>query len=276
MTKLSAEENTLCPTCNTYNNRGVTVDGVVTDGNKVLLVKRKKAPCKGMWGLPGGYVGLHETMEQAVLREIQEETGLQNLVIKQMVGQYSEPTRDPREAMTVSFWLEGNGNVTANDDAEETAWFEVEAIPEILAFDHKKVIDDALRAMAKTTEKKVVFAAMSKRNFFLREHVVKFVLKQGYTPTCAFMMYSYFLLDTVERKALISANNDLVRRSDELWVFGEISDGVQAEIDLAKKIKMPIKYYRVDQFPHAIEEVVALDLAFSEVQEAMAGSPVRE
>lgn len=93
------------------------------------------------------------------------------------------------------------------------------------------------------TERKVVFAAMSKRNFYMREHIIRFVLQKGYTPTCAFMMYSYFLLDTVDRKSLIAANNDLIRRSDELWVFGEISDGVKEEIILAEKLDMPIRYF---------------------------------
>lgn len=100
--------------------------------------------------------------------------------------------------------------------------------------------------MGQEVERKVVFAAMSKRNFYLREHIVKYVLQQGHTPTCAFMMFSYFLLDTVERDALIMANNDLIRRSDELWVFGEISDGVQKEIDLAKTLNMSINYYAVE------------------------------
>lgn len=69
------------------------------------------------------------------------------------------------------------------------------------------------------------------------------------------MMFSYFLLDTVDRKSLIEANNDLIRRSDELWVFGEISDGVAEEIKLAKAINIPVRYFCVDQFPSKIEEV---------------------
>lgn len=86
------------------------------------------------------------------------------------------------------------------------------------------------------TERKVIFAAMSKKNFFMREHIIRFVLKKGFTPTCAFMMYSYYLLDTVDNKALIRANNDLIRRSDKLSVFGEVLSGVKAEIDLAKSL----------------------------------------
>lgn len=60
------------------------------------------------------------------------------------------------------------------------------------------------------------------------------------------MMFSYFLLDTVDREELICANNDLIMRSDELWIFGEISDGVDEEIKLAKKLDMPTKYFSVN------------------------------
>jgi len=90
---------------------------------------------------------------------------------------------------------------------------------------------------------KVIFAAMSKKSFYLREHVIKFILEKGYTPTCAFMMFSYFLLDTVDRKTLIDANNQLIMRSDELWVFGPVSDGVGQEIKLARKLGQRIKYF---------------------------------
>lgn len=98
----------------------------------------------------------------------------------------------------------------------------------------------------KARKRKVVFAAMSKNNFYLREHIIKFILEKGCTPTCAFMMFSYFLLDTVEKRSLISANNELIRRSDELWVFGEISDGVREEIRLADKLKKKILYFDIE------------------------------
>ncbi len=109
------------------------------------------------------------------------------------------------------------------------------------------------------TSRPVVFAAMSKRSFYLREHIIRYILKKGFTPTCAFMMYSYFLLDTVERKRLIEANNDLIRRSDQLWVFGDISDGVGEEIKLAKSLKLPIRYFCLDQFPDKVSEVGELE-----------------
>lgn len=105
------------------------------------------------------------------------------------------------------------------------------------------------------TQRKVVFAAMSKNNFYLREHIIRYILEKNCTPTCAFMMYSYFLLDTVDRRKLIRANNDLIKRSDELWVFGEKSDGVKEEIKLANKLNMPIKYFEINKASASFKKI---------------------
>lgn len=59
------------------------------------------------------------------------------------------------------------------------------------------------------------------------------------------MIFDYFLLDTVPRNIVYKANSKLVEIADELWVFGEISDGVQAEITQARKIKKPIKFFTI-------------------------------
>ena len=126
------------------------------------------------------------------------------------------------------------------------------------------------------TEAKVVFAAMSKRNFYLREHIIKFILRQGHTPTCAFMMFSYYLLDTVERSNLIRANNDLIRRSDELWVFETISDGVREEIKLAKSLNMPIKYFILHNTGTTLEfPEIAEDQAIHEISDTKVLNTIR-
>jgi len=101
----------------------------------------------------------------------------------------------------------------------------------------------------------VVFAALSRHNFYLREHIIKFILELGATPLCAFMMYSYFLLDTVERKRLIEATNDLLRKCDELWVFGEVTEGVGEEIKIATDLKLPIKYFSIASGSLKFEQV---------------------
>jgi hypothetical protein len=109
---------------------------------------------------------------------------------------------------------------------------------------------------------KAVFTAMSKRSFYLRENTIKYVLEQGYTPLCAFMMFSYFLLDTVERDALIKANNELIRRSDELWVFGPVSTGVVEEIIFAKKLDQRVLYLSENKETRSFDRVSATQVEF--------------
>jgi hypothetical protein len=109
---------------------------------------------------------------------------------------------------------------------------------------------------------KVVFTAMSKRSFYLREFIIKHTLRQGYTPFSAFMMFSYFLLDTVERDQLISANNELIRRSDELWVFGPVSDGVLEEILFAKKLRQRVTYFKFDKLTHTFSKIPSSEVEF--------------
>lgn len=92
---------------------------------------------------------------------------------------------------------------------------------------------------------KIIFTAISKKLFYFRMHISKFVLDRGGIPLNPYMLWEYFMLDTVEREKVRTANNTLVERADELWVFGEISDGVLTEIKLAKQRNKPIKYFIV-------------------------------
>ena len=61
------------------------------------------------------------------------------------------------------------------------------------------------------------------------------------------MVFDYFLLDTIDRDEVRSGNNTLLKRSDELWVFGDISNGVLAEIKMAKSLNMPVKYFTIEK-----------------------------
>lgn len=91
----------------------------------------------------------------------------------------------------------------------------------------------------------LIYPAFSKHLFYFRMHISKFVLEQNGVPLNPFMIHEYFLLDTVDRDLIRASNNVLVERADALWVFGEISDGVAAEIALAKRLAKPIRYFRV-------------------------------
>ena len=92
---------------------------------------------------------------------------------------------------------------------------------------------------------KLIYPAFSKRLFYFRMHISKYVLENGGVPLNPFMIHEYFLLDTVDRNTIRKSNDTLVERSDELWIFGEISDGVMAEIQLGKKLNKTIRYFQV-------------------------------
>lgn len=124
---------------------GLTVDGVVIYNNGIVLIKRKGGPFKGHFALPGGFVEYGETVEEALKREMREETGLEVRPVK-LVGVYSDPGRDPRgHTVTVAFLCIGEGELRAGDDAKEIYVVPIgEALRMELAFDHSKILRDAL------------------------------------------------------------------------------------------------------------------------------------
>ncbi len=128
-----------------YKNPALTVDGVLIEDGRILLIKRGREPFKGKWALPGGFVEYGERVEDAVIREFKEETGL-DTEIKALVGVYSDPKRDPRgHTVSIAYLLERKGGeLKGGDDASDANFFDIEGLPE-LAFDHAKIIEDALR-----------------------------------------------------------------------------------------------------------------------------------
>lgn len=135
-----------CPACGRYDNRVLTVDAVVLDEGQVLLIKRKNDPYAGYWALPGGYVDFNETAQAAAHRELEEETGLSALS-SVFVGLFDEPDRHPRQVVSAAYLVAAwEGELKAGDDAAEAAWFPVDALPDALGFDHRRIIAQALGA----------------------------------------------------------------------------------------------------------------------------------
>lgn len=130
-----------------YEGPALTVDAVWLRRGKVLLVRRGRPPFEGFLAFPGGFVELEETVERALVRELREETGLRGHPAG-IVGVYSGPDRDPRKpTTTVAFWVRGRGGTPRGaDDAASAEWVPVrKARP--LAFDHQRILSDALRAL---------------------------------------------------------------------------------------------------------------------------------
>jgi hypothetical protein len=114
----------------------------------------------------------------------------------------------------------------------------------------------------------VVFTAMSKKYFYMRLFVTKFVLEQGVVPINPFTSFDYFLLDAVERDTVRRANNTLVARADELWVFGDIADGVRAEIVQAWQQQKTVRFFAFRNDKH-IYEVKIGDLVYEDGVETL-------
>lgn len=129
-----------CPICKRYDNRGVSVDALVVHKDKILLIKRGVEPHKGKWGTPGGYVGWDESAEEAVLRELKEETGLTAKSV-QFLAVRSNPNRHPNQVITFAYRVEVESEkIMSGDDAVDIGWFPLSDLPVDLAFDHVKII----------------------------------------------------------------------------------------------------------------------------------------
>jgi len=131
----------------------VTVDVVVFgyDGTKLqlVLVERGLPPFKGRWALPGGFVHLDETLEEAARRELEEETGLTRIYLEQLYT-FDQVDRDPRERIisVAHFALVklSDHKTRAGSDATRSAWFAADALPK-LAFDHEAIVGVALERL---------------------------------------------------------------------------------------------------------------------------------
>ena len=139
--------------CYEHPRPAVTVDIVLfyPVGNRVevLLIKRAGEPFKGLWAFPGGFVDEDESLETAADRELLEETGLSNIHLDQ-IGAFGDQGRDPRgHTVSVVFAavLDHRARARAADDSADVAWHSARRPPK-LAFDHRKILNLALKKMA--------------------------------------------------------------------------------------------------------------------------------
>lgn len=119
-------------------------------GLRVLLVRRGAPPFAGHWALPGGFVGIDESLDDCARRELGEETGIHGARVEQL-GAFGAPDRDPRERVIsvayVAMIPADLAAATAGDDAAEAAWHDPDDMPP-LAFDHNDIVAVARRHLA--------------------------------------------------------------------------------------------------------------------------------
>ena len=133
-----------------YPRAALTVDCVVfglDEGElKVLLIKRGLEPFKGRWALPGGFVRVDETVDEAARRELEEEAGLRNVFLEQLYT-FGALDRDPRErVVSVAYYALvklAEFQTKAATDAADARWFPISTVPK-LAFDHAGILATAL------------------------------------------------------------------------------------------------------------------------------------
>lgn len=122
----------------------LAVDAIIFFQEGVVLIRRENPPYQGCYAFPGGFVEVGESTEAAVRREAKEETGLE-IDLLGLVGVYSDPARDPRgHVVSICYLARGRGTLASGSDARSAEIYPIDKLPP-LAFDHEKMIRDAIR-----------------------------------------------------------------------------------------------------------------------------------
>lgn len=155
---------------NKYEYPGVTVDLAIFTVNedtlKAMLVKRAEMPYSGYWSLPGGFLKVGESIEDAALRVLEEKTGVENVYLEQLYT-FGKPDRDPRaRVITVAYFALIPWKHLNQPDSKkivDLTWHSVDPLPR-LAFDHKEILKYAVRRLrAKVSYSNIVYGLMPKQ-----------------------------------------------------------------------------------------------------------------
>lgn len=143
---------------------------VMNDELHLLLIMRKYPPFKGMYAFPGGFVKEDENLEDGVKRELEEETAVKDIFLKQ-IGTYGDVDRDPRgRVISVSYMalISPEHNISASTDASSVSWFPIDSLPK-LGFDHEKILRDALKQLRFEVQTTNIASQILPRRFTLAQ-----------------------------------------------------------------------------------------------------------
>ena len=131
----------ICNECGQWPQPSLAVDAVAIREDEVLLIHRGREPWKGMLAFPGGFVDKGEDPEDAVIRELEEECGIEGEVIRLLCVRGS-PNRDPRgHVVSIAYVVSAKGELIAGDDAASAAWHRISDVKE-MAGDHMSILDE--------------------------------------------------------------------------------------------------------------------------------------
>lgn len=170
-----------------YPHPAVTTDIVIftmrDERLQLLLIKRREAPYRGKWALPGGFLQIKETLDECAVRELEEETGVSNVYLEQLYT-FGEVKRDPRErVISVAYYAlipSDKLDIRPSTDADAVGWFSMNELPK-LAFDHNEIVDKAYeRLTAKLSYSTIAFQFLPKE-FTLTElqNIYEIILQES-------------------------------------------------------------------------------------------------
>jgi 8-oxo-dGTP diphosphatase len=156
---MEPEENTSTYDPARYERPSVTVDVVIftliNQELHVLLVQRRRWPFEGCWALPGGFINMDESLDEAARRELEEETGVRDVYLEQLFT-FGEVGRDPRmRVISVAYIALVRADaqkIKVSDESTDVRWWPVRAIPEQIAFDHDQILAYAISRLRSKLE----------------------------------------------------------------------------------------------------------------------------